>query len=118
MAIGRCTGLDVISVLQKKQQAVSRHAIRVEGVQRDAHRHAFRRVDIVCELEGPAVEVDAVRRAIELSATRYCSVSTALASGIAEIRHRYIVTSPEDAAPVEGEALVTGPGVALPPDEA
>jgi hypothetical protein len=48
---------------------------------------------------------------------RYCSVSTAQASGIAEIHHRYVVTSPDGATPVEGEALVTGPGQVLPPDE-
>ncbi|MDA8238170.1 MAG: OsmC family protein [Chloroflexi bacterium] len=117
VAIGGCTAMDVTSILEKKRQAVSRYAVRVEGIQRTAHPHAFRRVEIVHEVEGPAVEVEAVRRAIELSATRYCSVSTALASGIAELHHRYVVISPEGAAPVAGEALVTGPGQELPPDE-
>ena len=118
VAIGGCTAMDVASILAKKRQAVSRYEIRVTGTQRDTHPHAFRRVEIVHEVEGPAVEVEAVRRAIELSATRYCSVSTALASGVAELHHRYLVTSPEGAPPVEGEALVTGPGLDLPPDEA
>lgn len=115
-AIGGCTGMDVVSVLQKKRQGVSRYSIRVEGEQRATHPHAFRRIDIVHVVEGPDVEVEAVRRAIELSATRYCSVSTAQASGIAEIHHRYVVTSPEGTASAEGEALVTGPGRILPPD--
>jgi putative redox protein len=115
-AIGGCTGMDVASILEKKRQQVSRYAIRVEAVQRDAHPHAFRRVDIVHEVAGPAVDVEAVARAIELSATRYCSVSTGLASGIAELHHRYIVISPEGAAPVAGEVVVTGPGQELPPD--
>ena len=105
--------MDVVSVLQKKRQVVSRYAIRVEGgPARSSPSHAFRRIDITHEVEGPDVDVEAVRRAIELSATRYCSVSTAQASGIAEIHHRYVVTSPQGAAPVEGEALVTGPGQA------
>ena len=116
-ALGGCTGMDVISILAKKRQVVSRYTIRVEGHQRVAHPHAFRRVDITHDVEGPDVDAEAVRRAIELSATRYCSVSTGLASGIAEIHHRYVVTSPRGAAPVEGEALVTGPGQTLPPDE-
>jgi putative redox protein len=118
VAIGGCTAMDVVSILQKKRQQVSRYAIRVDGTQRAAHPHAFRRVDIVHEVEGPAVEVEAVRRAIELSATRYCAVSTALASGAAELHHLYVVISPEGAAPVDGEAAVTGPGMELPPDEA
>jgi len=118
VAIGGCTAMDVVSILEKKRQQVSRYAIRVEGTQRDAHPHAFRRVDIVHEVEGAVVDVEAVRRAIELSATRYCSVSTGLASGTAELHHRYVVVSPEGAAPVEGVAVVTGPGMELPPDEA
>ena len=117
-AIGGCTAMDVVSILGKKRQQVTRYAIRVEGIQRDAHPHAFRRVDIVHEVEGPAVDVEAVRRAIELSATRYCSVSGGLASGTAVLHHRYVVVSPEGAAPVEGEAAVTGPRMELPPDEA
>ena len=117
VAIGGCTGMDVASILEKKRQQVGRYEIRVEATQRDSHPHAFARVDIVHEVEGNAVEVEAVARAIELSATKYCSVSNGLASGIAELHHRYAVTSPAGAAPVEGEALVTGPGRVLPPDE-
>jgi putative redox protein len=117
-AVGGCTAMDVVSLLAKKRQEVARYALHVEAVQRDAHPHAFRRVEIVHEVEGPAVAVEAVRRAIELSATTYCSVSTGLASGIAELHHRYVVVSPVGADPVEGEALVTGPGQDLPPDVA
>jgi putative redox protein len=116
-AIGGCTAMDIVSILEKKRQVVTRYALRVEGEQRDAHPHSFRRVVITHEIEGPAVDVDAVRRAIELSATKYCSVSVGLASGIAELHHRYVVVSPPGAAPVEGEAAVTGPGQHLPPDE-
>jgi putative redox protein len=116
-AVGGCTAMDVASILAKKRQVVSRYALHVEGVQRDAHPYAFRRVTITHEVEGPAIEVEAVARAIELSATRYCSVSTGLASGYAELHHRFVVISPNGAAPVEGEAAVTGPGQVLPPDE-
>jgi len=117
VAIGGCTGMDVASILEKKRQQVSRYAIRVEAVQREAHPHAFKRVTITHEVEGPAVDAEAVARAIELSAISYCSVSTGLASGIAELHHRYVVISPESAVPVEGEVVVTGPGQELPPDE-
>jgi putative redox protein len=118
VAIGGCTGMDVISILEKKRQQVSRYAIRVVAIPRDAHPHAVKRATITHEVEGPAVEVEAVARAIELSATRYCSVSTGLATGIAEFHHRYVVISPEGAAPREGEAVVTGPGQELTPDKA
>jgi len=116
-AIGGCTAMDVVSILEKKRQVVTRYALRVEGEQRAAHPHAFRRVVVTHEIEGPAVDVEAVGRAIELSVTKYCAVSMGLASGIAEMHHRYVVISPAGAAPVMGEAAVTGPGQGLPPDE-
>ncbi len=118
VAIGGCTAMDVVTILEKKRQVVTRYALRVEGEQRNGHPHAFRQVTITHEFEGPAVDVEAVRRAIEHSATKYCSVSVGLASGIAELHHRYVVVSPLGSAPVEGEAAVTGPGQELPPDEA
>ena len=116
-AIGGCTGMDVASILAKKRQEVASYAISVRAEQRTAHPHAFARVEVVHRVEGPAVDPEAVRRAIELSATKYCSVSTGLSSGIAEIHHRYVVVSPGGAGPVEGEAVVTGPLLELPPDE-
>ncbi len=117
-AIGGCTAMDIVSILQKKRQDLARYAVHVAAEQRDAHPHAFRRVVITHEVEGPALDVEAVVRAIELSATKYCSVTLGLASGISEIHHHYRVTSPEGAVPVDGEAAVTGPGQELPPDEA
>ncbi|MBI3747925.1 MAG: hypothetical protein HY262_03630, partial [Chloroflexi bacterium] len=54
------------------------------------------------------VEIEALRRAIELSATRYCTVTGNLSSGVAEVRHAYLV---RDGAGGEhyGEVIVTGP---------
>jgi putative redox protein len=117
-AIGGCTAMDVASILEKKRTVMSRYALRVEGEQRGAHPHAFRRIVVSHEIEGPEIDLEAVQRAIELSATRYCSVSLGIASGYAEIHHRYVVISPEGAVPVAGEVVVTGPGQELPPDEA
>jgi putative redox protein len=116
-AVGGCTAMDVITILAKKRQQVSRYAVRIEGAQRNSAPHAFKSFLVVHEVEGPAVEPEAVRRAVELSATKYCSVSAGLASGAVEIHHRYSVRSPEGADPIEGEAAVTGPAMELPPDE-
>lgn len=54
------------------------------------------------------VDLEAVRRAIELSATKYCTVTANLSSGVVEIRHRCLV---RDTAGHEhaGDVLVTGP---------
>jgi putative redox protein len=103
-----CTAMDVASILRKKRQRFSRYEVRVAGDQRDeSHPHVYERVRIIHTVEGD-VEVEAVRRAIELSATKYCTVTANLASGVAEIHHAYVV---RDAAGEEhyGEVVITGP---------
>jgi putative redox protein len=104
-----CTAMDVIAILRKQRQSVTNYEVRVSGEQRaDPHPHVFQRIQIVHDIDGN-VEIEAVRRAIELSATRYCTVTGNLASGVAEIHHEYLV---RDNAGVEqrGEVVVTGPG--------
>jgi putative redox protein len=109
MALAGCTAMDVISILRKKRQEVTRYEVRAEGVQMDDHPNAFTRIDVVHVVEGPAIDVDAVRRAIELSATKYCSVGATLSSGITEIHHAYLVRD-EHGLEQTAEVLVLGPG--------
>ena len=106
-----CTALDVASILTKKRQEFGSYEVSVTGDQReDRHPHVYVRIDIVHELEGATLDVAAVRRAIELSATRYCTASAMFSAGPAEIHHRYQIRR-GDARPDEvGEVVVTGPG--------
>ncbi len=104
-----CTAMDVVSILRKKRQAFTRYEVRVAGEQReDPSPHVFEQIRVVHLVEGD-VEIEAVRRAIELSATKYCTVTGNLASGVAQIHHAFVV---RDAAGEEhyGEVVVTGPG--------
>jgi putative redox protein len=109
MALAGCTAMDVISILRKKRQEVTRYEVRAEGVQMDDHPNAFTRIDVLHIVEGPAIDVDALRRAIELSATKYCSVGATLSSGITEIHHAYLVRDGEGSEQT-AEVLVLGPG--------
>ena len=104
-----CTGMDVISILQKKRQAVSRYEVSVSAEQRDGQPAIFTRADVLHLVEGPAVEEAAVRRAIELSATKYCSVAAMLSAGTVAIHHRYRILRSGGAGAIEGEVMVTGP---------
>ena len=109
VALAGCTGMDVISILRKKRQDVSGYRIEVGGAQMDAHPNAFTRMDVTHIVEGRGVDVDAVSRAIELSAIKYCSVGATLASGIVEVRHGYRVIDTATGAEQAGEVLVEGP---------
>jgi putative redox protein len=104
-----CTGMDVISILKKKRQVVTGYEVSVTADQRDAQPAIYTRADVVHLVEGPAVDQAAVRRAIELSATKYCSVGAMLSAGTVEIHHRYRIVGPGGADPIEGEVMVAGP---------
>ena len=108
-SLGACTGMDVVSILRKKRQPVTCYRVRVEGDQADAHPHVFTSIRVVHEFDGDGLDVAAVRRAIELSAGRYCAISATLASGVTEISHWYRVLGATSDDDVVGEIAVTGP---------
>lgn len=111
-AIAGCTAMDVVEILAKKRQPYTSYSTEVTGVQRETAPNVFTEITVVHIVEGD-VETAAVRRSIELSATKYCTVSAQIASGAARISHRYLIRRPAGAVagPAEesGEVLVTGP---------
>lgn len=106
MALASCSAMDVIAILRKKRQPVERYEVTVTDVQRPGHSAVFERVEVVHILQG-IVEPEAVRRAIELSATLYCAVGTTLSSGVTQIRHAYGLL--RAGALLEAEVCTTGP---------
>lgn len=109
-ALAACTAMDVATIMAKKRQVVESYTITVDAAQRDEYPQVLTRIDLVHEVSGPGVTEAAVRRAIELSATKFCPVNAMLSAGATEIHHGYRVHGtgpvPFDA---DGEVLVTGP---------
>jgi putative redox protein len=91
VSLAACSGMDVWPISTKKRQKISRYEIRVEATQRDEYPQVLTRVDVTHVVEGPHVEEAAIRRAIELSATKYCPVSAMLSAGATEVHHGYVV---------------------------
>jgi putative redox protein len=108
-ALGACSGMDVLSILRKKQQPIGFYHVRVEGEQRDEHPRVFTEIRVVHEVEGAGVSVAALKRAIELSATKYCSISAMLSSGITTIHHWYVLRGATPGEDEVGEVVITGP---------
>jgi putative redox protein len=109
-ALASCSAMDVISIAGKKRQAVSAYRIHVTGEQRDEYPRVYTDIELTHEVTGADLSEAAVRRAIELSATKYCPVSAMLSAGATVIHHRYRIhsdgRSPYEA---EGEVIATGP---------
>ena len=77
-ALGGCTAMDVVLVLQKKRQPLTGLVVRVEGEQADEDPHRYTRVTVTYEVHGQGVDRAAVERAVALSDEKYCSVSATL----------------------------------------
>ena len=82
LALGGCTGVDVISILKKKRQHVTDYRIEVSGERRDEYPRKFTRLYVKHIVCGHGVMEQAVAQAIELSETKYCSVAATLRGGV------------------------------------
>jgi putative redox protein len=78
VALGGCTGADVISVLKKKREKVTDYRIEVHGSRRAEHPKAFTRMEVKHVIRGRGVSEASVKQAIELSTEKYCSVAATL----------------------------------------
>ncbi len=108
-ALGSCSAMDVIGILAKKRQEISAYRIEVSGSQRDEYPQVYSEIVVTHELEGPGLSEAAVRRAIELSATKYCPVSAMIAAGATTIHHRYRIRTAGAEHAREDEVISTGP---------
>jgi putative redox protein len=107
VSLGGCTAMDVVSILRKKQQTIASYEVDVTGETRPVHPKAYTDVVVEHRVEGDPLDPEAVRRAIELSATKYCTVTGVMATGIARIVHRYVVHNASGEH--RGEVITTGP---------
>jgi putative redox protein len=74
MSLGGCSGMDVIDILRKKKQEVTDYKINISGERRDDYPKIFTKIKIEHVVRGRNIDVAAVKRAVELSTDKYCSV--------------------------------------------
>ena len=82
IALGSCTGVDVISILKKKRQRVTDYRIEVSGERRADFPRSYTRLHVKHIVRGRGVSEQAVARAVELSDTKYCSVADSLRGSV------------------------------------
>jgi len=89
LAVGGCTAMDVVSILRKMRQPLEGLEVEVRGTKADEHPRRFLAIEVLYRLRGDLSE-DRVRRAIELSETRYCAMEATL-RGRVELSSRYVI---------------------------
>ena len=88
VAVGACTAVDVVSILEKKRKPLSSLEISVSAEQQEDPPWTFRRINIHYKLRGTGLTDKAVKQAIQISEEKYCSVSATI-RGVAEITTSY-----------------------------
>ena len=86
IALGGCTGMDVVSILEKMRVRFESLEIEVRGERNEEHPRVYTKIEIVYRIKGD-VDEEKVKKAVELSMERYCSVAAMLKKS-AEIEHR------------------------------
>jgi len=83
IALGACTGSDVVSLLEKMRYPVRSMAVEVTGERRADHPKRYTSIVLKYSISAPGAVEERVRHAIDLSLARYCSVTHSLAPDIA-----------------------------------
>lgn len=86
-ALGSCTATDIALILQKKRQKLTSLVVSVSGERAPTSPTVWTKIEILYQLKGELDE-KAVKDAVELSQSKYCSVSVTLGK-IASVSYRY-----------------------------
>lgn len=103
--LGGCTGIDVVSILGKMRQSLTRLEVEVTGQERSDYPQSFEVINVRYHLWGD-LDGDRVDRAIRLSRDRYCVVAH-LVGGRARLNYAFRINEGDwqelspDEAPLE-----------------
>lgn len=78
LGLAGCTAMDVISILSKKRQEVTRFEVRVDAPRAEEHPKVFTSAVITYIISGKNIDEASILRAIELTSTKYCPAQAML----------------------------------------
>lgn len=91
-ALGGCTGMDVVSILEKMRVSVEAFDMQIEAEETEEHPKVYRKIHLVYIFKGKDLPMDKLEKAVNLSQERYCGVSAMLRKAV-ELTHEITVVS-------------------------
>jgi len=82
IALGSCSGCDIVSILKKKQVQLKGFEILVDAERSDTHPKVFTKIHLKYVFYGEKLNPVYLERAIELSTEKYCSVSAMIKTSV------------------------------------
>ena len=89
MGTGGCSIYDVMSMLRKSRQKVTDCRVEMQAERADAVPAVFTRINMHFVVTGVGLKENQVKRAVELSAEKYCSASIMLGAAGVDMTHSY-----------------------------
>jgi len=89
MGLGGCTSIDVIDILKKSRQDITDCVTQLTAERATSIPAVFTKIHIHFVVTGRNLKPRQVERAVELSATKYCSATLMLQRGGVEITHDF-----------------------------
>ena len=89
MGVGGCTSFDVMTILKKSRQNVVGCEAVLTAERADAVPAVFTKIHVHFVVTGHDLKEAQVKRAVELSAEKYCSASIMLRAAGVELTHSY-----------------------------
>lgn len=93
LGVGGCSAYDVMAMLRKSRQQVVDCRVELEADRADAVPAVFTRIAMHFVVTGIALKESQVRRAVELSAEKYCSASIMLGAAGVTISHSFEIVA-------------------------
>jgi len=89
IGLGGCASFDVMSILKKSRQDVSDCRAELSAERAEGVPSPFTKIHIQFIVKGKNLKEKQVAKAVELSATKYCSASIMLEAAGVEMTHGY-----------------------------
>ncbi|MEM8594043.1 MAG: OsmC family protein [Pseudomonadota bacterium] len=91
MGMGGCASFDVIAILKKSRQGVIDCVCEMQAERADAVPAVFTSIHMVFKVRGNNLKESQVKRAVSLSAEKYCSASKMFEAAGVKVTHEYVM---------------------------
>lgn len=95
LGVGGCSSFDVMNMLDKSRQRVTDCRVELSAERADAVPAVFTKIHLHFVVTGHDLKENQVRRAVELSAEKYCSASIMLGAAGVQLTHDFKIVAAE-----------------------
>jgi putative redox protein len=96
MGVGACTAYDVVHILKKSRQPLAHCVAQLSAERAESEPKVFTKIHIHFVVAGQGLAAAAVKRAVDLSAEKYCSASIMLGRAGVDITHDFEIVDAGD----------------------